>query len=202
MAVAFSYFYSIFFFQSWFHTFLVKGHGYSEGDLLLSTLPYLVAACANGCGGVASSALARRLGLKWGRRSIGLLGLGSATIFTVAVPLTQEQFWVLIFLSLLLGGITLQQPAICAVCLDIGGKYAGALTGAFNTASQVGSLVSSVVFGYLVNRYANYNAPFIPMAVLLFIGTLLWFKIDPTRELITETQGESASAARILSRVR
>jgi MFS family permease len=57
-----------------------------------------------------------------------------------------------------------------------------------NTAAQVGSVVSSVLFGYLVNRYGNYNVPFIPMAILLFVGTLLWLKIDPTRELITDAQ--------------
>ena len=105
-------------------------------------------------------------------------------MFTVAVLFTDQRVLALIFLSLLYGGITLQQPAAFAVCLDIGGEYAGAVTGAFNTASQVGSLVSSVVFGYLVDHYGNYNAPFIPMALLLFVGALLWFKIDATRELI------------------
>jgi predicted MFS family arabinose efflux permease len=60
------------------------------------------------------------------------------------------------------------------------------VTGAMNTAAQIGSLVSSVMFGYLVNRYGSYNLPFVPMAALLFAGTLLWLKIDPTRELIPE----------------
>jgi ACS family glucarate transporter-like MFS transporter len=193
LTVSFCYFYSIFFFQSWFHTFLVRGRGYTESDLLLSTLPYLVAACANACGGVATNALARKLGLRWGR-SIGLVGLGSAAIFTVAVPLTRDRLWVLIFLSLLYGGITLQQPAICAVCLDIGGQYAGATIGAFNTASQVGSLVSSVVFGYMVDRTGSYDAPFLPMAVLLAIGALLWLKIDPARQLIEATAAVSKVA--------
>jgi MFS family permease len=188
MAVAFCYFYAIFFFQSWFHTYLVKGRGFSESDLLLSTLPYLVAACANGGGGVASNALVRKMGLKWGRRSIGLVGMGSAGVFAIAVLLTKDRLSALIFLSLLYGGVTLQQPVACAVCLDIGRKHAGAVTGAFNTASQVGSLVSSVLFGYLVNRYGNYNAPFIPMAVLLLIGVLLWFKIDATHHLIQEAR--------------
>jgi hypothetical protein len=41
-----------------------------------------------------------------------------------------------------------------------------------------------VIFGYLVNSYGNYNAPFIPMAALLFIGALLWLRIDATQELI------------------
>lgn len=194
MAIAACYLYTMYFFQSWFQTFLVKGRGFSETDLLLSTLPYLVGACANACGGAAGNALVQKLGLKWGRRSVGLVGLGSAALFTVAVLFTQEKLLTLIFLSLLYGGITFQQPIVFAVGLDIAGKYAGAVTGAMNTAAQVGSLVSSVMFGYLVNRHGNYNVPFIPMAILLFVGTLLWFKIDATRELIPETHTDARIA--------
>jgi ACS family glucarate transporter-like MFS transporter len=92
----------------------------------------------------------------------------------------------LVFLSLVYGGMTFQQPVICAVCLDIGGKFAGATTGFVNSAAQGGSLVSSVAFGYLVERYASYNAPLIPMAAMLFIGALLWLWIDPTREIFAQ----------------
>ena len=184
MAMTACYVYTIYFFQSWFHTYLSKGRGYSENDLLLSAIPYLVGACANGLGGVASDALVRRLGLKWGRRSVGIIGLGSAALFAVAVVLTEHRLLALIFLSLLYGGVTFQQPNVFAVCMDIGGKHAGAVTGAMNTAGNVGSLVSSVAFGYLVTSFGNYNAPFIPMAVLLLVGGLLWLRIDPTREVI------------------
>ncbi len=199
MATAACYLYTMYFFQSWFQTFLVKGRGFSETDLLLSTLPYLVGAAANASGGAVSNSLVRRFGLKWGRRSVGLVGLGSAALFTVAILFTQEKLLTLIFLSLLYGGITFQQPIVFAVGLDIGGKYAGAVTGSMNTAAQLGSLVSSVMFGYLVNRYGSYNLPFIPMAALLLVGALLWFKIDPTRELITEAQADSGAARVSLS---
>ena len=82
LGTAFCYVYVYTFFQTWFHTFLVKGRGFSEGGLLLSALPYAIAACANLAGGAASDALVRRLGAKWGRRSLGLVGLGSACLFT------------------------------------------------------------------------------------------------------------------------
>ena len=85
---AFCYVYVYTFFQTWFHTFLIRGRGFTEGSLLLSALPYTVAACANLAGGAASDALVRRLGPKWGRRSLGIAGLGSACLFTVAAMLT------------------------------------------------------------------------------------------------------------------
>ena len=182
------YVYVYSFFQSWFHTYLVKARGYSESDLLLSSLPYIVGGCANCFGGIASNALVRRIGLEWGRRAIGLVGLGSAALFTVAVLLTKDRFLALIFLSLVYGGITFQQPGVFAVCLDIGGEYAGAVTGIMNTSSQIGAFVSSVLFGYLVSHFGNYDAPFIPMAVLLAVGALLWFKVDATQKLIPGMQ--------------
>src|ERR1017187_1165295 len=52
LAVAFCYVYTLYFFQSWFHTYLVKARGYSENDLLLSSLPFLVVAGANFGGGL------------------------------------------------------------------------------------------------------------------------------------------------------
>jgi predicted MFS family arabinose efflux permease len=188
MTVALCYVYTFYFFQSWFHTYLVKARGYSENDLLLSSLPFFVAACANCAGGLASNTLVKRVGLKWGRCSIGVVCLGISALCTVAVMFTHGQLAAMILLSVIYAGITLQQPIMFAVCLDIGGAYAGAMVGAMNTASQIGSLVSSLIFGYLVDRYGSYNLPFIPMAALLFIGAWLWLKVDPREQLVRGAQ--------------
>jgi len=113
----------------------------------------------------------------------------------------------LVFLSLAYGGILFQQPTLCALCLDVGRKNAGAVFGFMNTAANAASALSSVVFGYLVGYFGNYNTPFIPMVALLSLGALLWWQVDPTRELFPEkllTDGQSgfaaaAGAARITS---
>ncbi len=195
MVVAFCYVYTLYFFQSWFHTYLVKGRGYSENGLLLSSLPFLVGAAANLSGGLASNVLVRRLGLKWGRRSIGVAGLGIAAVCVVAVMYTGQWLAVLVLLSLAYGGVTFQQPTMFAVCLDIGGEYAGAMVGSMNTAGQLGAFVSSLAFGYLVDRFGSYNVPFIPMAALLAIGAWLWLKVDPAEQLVVDERRASLSAA-------
>jgi hypothetical protein len=134
------YVYTYYFFQSWFHTYLVKAHGYSENDLVLSSLPFVVGACANFGGGFASNTAVKKLGLAWGRRSIGLAGLTIAGPCAAAVMFAHQRIEVLILLSLVFGGITFQQPTMFAVCLDIGGESAGAVVGAMNTAGQIVSL--------------------------------------------------------------
>jgi len=152
----------------------------------MSSLPFVVAAAANLAGGLASNALVKRFGLTWGRRSIGLVGLAIAAPCTLGVIFVHQWLGALILLSLAYGGITFQQPTVFAVCLDIGGEYAGAVVGAMNTAAQIGSLTSSLAFGYLVSRFGNYNLPFIPMAALSVLGFFLWLKLDAGELLIPE----------------
>ena len=189
LGLAFCYVYVYNFFQTWFHTFLVRGRGFSEATLLLSALPFVIAACANLTGGAASDALVRRLGAKRGRRVIGATALTAAAAFTVAAMLTHHQLLTVVFLALTYGAITFQQSGVFGVCLDIGGPRAGAMVGLMNTIAQVGGLAGSVLYGYIVDRTGSYDAPFIPMTVLLFIGAVLWVKVDASRELSGEPHG-------------
>jgi len=183
MGTALCYVYVYNFFQTWFHTFLVKGRDFTEESLLLSALPYVVAACANLGGGVVSDALAKRMGVRKGRRALGVSALTAAGLLTIAVMLTRQQILTVILLSLVYGAITFQQSSVFGVCLDIGKKHAGAMVGLMNTSSQVGGLLGSVAYGYIVERFHSYDAPFAPMAGLLFLGALLWLKIDASTDL-------------------
>jgi len=184
LVLAGCYIYTYNFFQSWFHTYLVKAHGYSEHDLLLSSLPFLVGGVCNLTGGLASNIAVRKLGLTWGRRSIGLLGISVSILALVAALFTHDRIAVLILLSLVYGGITFQQPTVFAVCLDIGSEYTGEVIGAMNTASQVGAFASSVAFGYIVDRFGSYNLPLYPMTALLAIAFWMWFKVNAGQQLI------------------
>jgi predicted MFS family arabinose efflux permease len=185
-AIGASYVYVIGFFQSWLQTYLVRGRGYTEAALVLSSLPYAVGACANGLGGFVSDSLVRRFGLRTGRRMLGVAGLSAAAIFMAATIVTTNAVWALIFLSLSYAGILAQQPNLCAVTLDIGRKHAGAVFGFMNTASNLASAVSSIAFGYLVGYFGNYSAPFIPMVASLCLGAWLWLKVDPAEDVFAE----------------
>jgi MFS family permease len=191
MAIAACYVYVLTFFQSWFQTYLVKGRGYAEVDLMLSSLPYLVGAAGNVLGGICSDWWTRLFGLKAGRRLVGAVGLGAAALAVVGTILAKNNSLALVFLCLVYGGLTFQQPNIGAVCLDIGGRHCGAILGFVNMSANAAGALSSVVFGYLVAHFGNYTAPLVPMVGTLCLGAALWLTIDPTRELFP-----TASAAR------
>src|ERR1700752_87497 len=194
LLAGFCYVFALYFFISWLHTFLVKGRGFSEAALLLSIGPGLLGAVGNVAGGFVSDALVRRLGLKWGRRWVGLIGLTIASLITIATILTTGRLATLLFLGLVYGGITSQQTVIATVALDIGKQYVGGVMGMFNTMCTLGGFVLSVSFGYFVAWFGSYDLALIPVACALAVAALAWIRIDATEELIPEGHGELIAA--------
>lgn len=175
-----------FFYLTWMYVFLAKGRGFTSGELMaLSWLPFVFGAVANLIGGFTSDWLVRRIGLKWGRRLLGVGGLGLATIFLTATIFTEAKVPTILFLALAYGASDFALPVAWAVCLDVGSSNVGVVTGAMNMAAQIGSFLTTVLFGYIVVwSGGNYNAPLIPIAIMSFVGTLSWLMIDPTKPLV------------------
>jgi MFS family permease len=173
---------------SWLHTYLQRGRGFTENEMKLwSTLPFIVGACGNLTGGLLSDLLCKRYGLKIGRRVIGSAGLALSGLFMLATSQTGNKEVAVICLALGYGCMDCMLPVSWAVCMDVGKKYAGAVSGSMNMAGQIGSFLSSVLFGYMVTWMGDYNRPLIPLASMLLVSAYLFTRIDPTRQLVPET---------------
>lgn len=183
MSIAFAYAYSYYFFLFWLPTYMVRARGFTEGETKLSALPFVFGAIANLTGGFARDAAGRRWGLKWGARVVGIAGLVTASLSVFAAFSSVNNYVALAWLALCYGGITFQQPAVFATCVEIGKRYAGAVTGCMNTAFAVGGLFSSLIFGYLVQSTGSYDGVLLSMAGVLILGAALWFRIDTTETL-------------------
>jgi len=190
LAMYHTYCWGAYFFLSWLHTFLAKGRGFSDEELArYSWLPFVFGGLANLAGGVASDYLVKKWGLKWGRRAVGGFGLSFAAGFTIAAALIHHKIACVVLLSFAFGASDFMLPVSWAVCLDVGRRHAGAISGAMNTAGQVGAFLSSVAFGYLVRTFNSYDAPLLVMGSAVFISALLFFYVDPTRELLPAEAG-------------
>jgi len=183
-----TYCWGSYFYLSWLHTYLQKGRGLTEGEMaVFSTLPFVVGACGNLFGGWLSDRLVKQRGVKFGRRIVGTAGLALSAAFMFGAAMTTDKWMAVTFLTLGYGAMDCMLPVSWAVCLDVGRKYAGTVSGTMNMAGQVGSFSSSVAFGYLVTYFGSYNAPLFPMAALLFISALFFSRIDPAEQLVSET---------------
>lgn len=196
MALTFAYVYSMSFYQTWLHTYLAKGRGFGEGDLALSALPYGFGAFANLLGGLSCDWLLQRVGLRWSRSAVGVAGLVLSAAGLMSTIFVRGHLPIILCLSLAYAGITFQQPAVFSACLDIGGSRGGAVSGFMNTAGQLGGAISSAMFGLLVTRTGSYNAPLVPMTILLCLGACLWMLVNVTRPImLTPTHSSDPLAA-------
>jgi MFS transporter, ACS family, glucarate transporter len=179
-----TYCWGSYFYLSWLHTFLVKGRGMSQDQMKsLSALPFLVGFCGNLLGGFLSDHLSRRFGLKIGRRTVGAAGLALSGVCMLTTAYTADPVNSVILLALGYGAMDCMLPVSWAVCLDVGKRYAGALSGSMNMAGQLGSFGSSIAFGYLVDYFHSYDLPLKLFSIMLFISAFLFTRIDPTQEL-------------------
>jgi len=192
LLMALTYGYGSYFFIAWLHTYLVRARNFSERDLLLSTLPFIFGGCANLASGVTSDLLLKRFGLKAARRRVGIIGLSSGSLFALLAAFTSSKVGTLLLLCFSFAGISFNQSMTFPICLDVARKSPGSMAGAMNMAAQVGSFLSGVVFGYVVNISGSFDRPLILMALVLASGALLWLKIDPEQELVLEDGRESA----------
>ena len=194
MALTFGYVYTGTFFQVWLHTYLVRGRGFTEDLLYLSALPYIFGAAGNLLGGFSCDWLTTRVGVVWSRRMVGVTGMLVAASFLLLSMFVSTPIAIALCLSFAYSGITFQQPAVFTACLDIGGARGGIVTGFMNTAGQVGGAVSSAVFGYVVKAYGSYNAPLVPMTVLLLLSLGLWFRVDVGQRIVDAAEEQTEAS--------
>lgn len=88
------------------------------------------------------------------------------------------------FLAIGFGIMDCMLPCAWAMCLDVGGRHAGAVSGAMNSAGQLGGFVCTAGFGYLVKWTGRYDVPMTVIAVMVLISSGLFFLIDATRPLV------------------
>jgi ACS family glucarate transporter-like MFS transporter len=180
-----TYCWGSYFFVSWLHNFLVRGRAFTKAEIQdWAPLPFIFGGIATICGGLLSDYLVKKIGLKWGRRVVGATGLSASALFMLLTMLTHHKIASVVLLSFAYAGSDFMLPVAWAVCLDVGRKYAGAVTGSMNMAGQAGSFLSSVAFGYLITAFGTYDAVLPPMAGMLVLSAVLFLSIDPTRDLV------------------
>jgi ACS family glucarate transporter-like MFS transporter len=189
-----SYRYGIYFFQFWMPTYLVNGRGYSETALLLTTWLFAGGAIANVTGGWASDTLVKKLGLKTARRIVPFAGLVVSALSLTLTIFVAGKYYLLVLLSLSYCGITFAQAPSWAVCMDVGVRFAGTVSGARNTASQLGATISSIVFGYMVRSTGSYNTALIPIVGMIAVCAMFCLRIDATEQLFPESIPETLPA--------
>jgi len=78
----------------------------------------------------------------------------------------------------------LVMPPAWNTCMDVGGKFAGTLSGSMNMMGNFAGGVAPVVIGYVLKQTGNdFTITVYISATAYFIGALCWLGIDSTKPL-------------------
>jgi len=133
-----------------------------------------------------SDTLQRRWGARIGRRVPGLVGLPLAACAVVGAINTATPVLAAVLFGCAACLAALGVAAGWALCLDIGGRHVGVVSGGMNMFGNLGGAVSPVVIGLCLKQWDSWNAPLYTVAVFYLVAAACWLGIDPHRPINSE----------------
>jgi MFS family permease len=183
-AMYFGAIYGWYFYLTWLPTYLLRARGFDLTAVgWLAALPLLGIATGSLLGGLLADALTRRFGARVGLRLPGIVGLPAAAI-AIAVAVGAEDGRTSAFaLAAAAALAALGVAPAWSVCLAIGGRHAGVVSGAMNTFGNLGGVMSPIVVGWCLTLWGSWEAPLYTVAVLYGFAALCWLGVDATEPL-------------------
>ncbi|MBM3813515.1 MAG: MFS transporter [Acidimicrobiia bacterium] len=198
-----------YFYITWLPTYLKEVRGLQEADVATyAILPLLLGGLGSLFCGLISAPLARVTGsVKLARRLLGSAGFfGAGSLLIVSVN-TENALMAMIFMGMASFCNDLVMPGSWGACMDVGGKYAGTLSGSMNMMGNMAGFVAPWLGGYILEdpvgtvnaafgwmgvqwgeqalsaAGSNWNVFLYLMAGVYLLGTLCWPLIDPVKPL-------------------
>ena len=177
-----------YFFITWLPTYLGSPEGRNlptNKVALYAIFPLLFGGFGSLFCGLISAPVARMLGsVGRARKTLATLGFFGAGMMLILHIHTQDVLFAMIFMGMASFCNDLVMPGAWGTCMDVGGKYAGTLSGSMNMMGNMAGFVAPPLGGYILRETNNdWNTFLYVMAGVYLIGTLCWPFINPTKPL-------------------
>lgn len=183
----FFYAFGSWFFFTWFPEYMKQGRGFEAGELKYAVaIPFLMSMAGNIAGGHLTDHLTRRFGIAIGRKALGTGCLAASALCMALAAAVPGKAAVFVLLSLCFGIFDLMLPSAWALCIDLGGRFAGSVSGAMNTFGNLGGFCCSLMFGYLLRETGDYNLPLYLIGATLLVSAALFAFINPSKPLVND----------------
>jgi MFS family permease len=178
--------YPWYFYITWLPTYLQEFRGLDpKAASRLAIFPLLFGGFGSLFCGFVSSHVARWTGsVRFTRRLLASLGFFGAGLMIILSIQIKDPLLAMIAMGLASFSNDLVMPGAWGACMDVGGKYAGTLSGSMNMMGNMAGFVAPTAAGYIL-RYTggDWNMNLYVMAGVYLLGTLTWPFIDPVTPL-------------------
>ena len=202
--------YGWYFYVTWLPTYLRETRGLNISDNALmawletvlnhsfapdTSRKILVAALAGiplffgGIGCLVTGALTPRITRAIGsvattRRLLALFGFTGASVLLVSSFYIGDPLLAMLSMGLASFCNDVTMPGSWSTCMDVGGKYAGTVSGSMNMMGAFGGMAAPFVIGWLLDETGrNWSITFWISGAVYFLGGLCWLLIDPVTPL-------------------
>jgi len=176
-----------YFFIAWMPVYLQEGKHFSENEMKMTTFYLFVTGIIVALStGIMGDWLVKKRGLRFGRRLFGIFAQGGMCLALLVTAVATDNLVVTV--SLIIGHLFFAANGIVSfsTCVDIGGDNAGTVAGIMNFFGQTGAFFLAVSFGKIADLTHSFDVTLYVLVVVLFVGSLLWLFVDPTRPLISK----------------
>ncbi len=194
LALTFSYFtygYVAYIFFSWFFLYLVNVRGLNlKTSAYYSMLPFFAMTVGSLIGGAISDVTTRRMGRRFGRVGIAVIGMSLAAVFLAFGSHAHSAGLASVVLAGGAGSLYLSQSSFWSTTADVGGHFAGSVSGIMNMGNQIGGAITASLTPLIASRF-GWNASFGVAAVLCALGAIAWLMVDPRRSLLVSQEEDA-----------
>ena len=186
--------YGWYFYITWLPTYIQEARGQTmEQSAFLAGMPLFFGGLGSLVCGYLLTYLDRKMGgSRQSRRFMGVLGCASAGALLIVSVYLSDPVWAMVAMGLASFSNDLAMPPSWAACMDVGGKYAGSLSGSMNMAGNIAGFVSPTMVAYiLLWTGRNWIITFYVSAAIYFIGAVCWLFIDSVTPLDRADAGEN-----------
>jgi sugar phosphate permease len=181
--------YGFWFYLTWLPTYIKEQFGMTGADRYLAALlaapPLFLAGISCWLTGWLTPRLVKRFGgVARVRRSLGASGCALACLMLLLSARLKHPALAMAAMGCSCFGNDMAMPGSWAGCMDLGGRFAGTLSGLMNTWGCLGGLLAPWTIPYVLHAAGNDWAVVIQViAGSYFIGALSWLGIDPVTPL-------------------
>jgi MFS family permease len=114
------------------------------------------------------------------RRIFAVSGFTGASVLLVSSFYIRDPLLAMFAMGLASFSNDLTMPGSWSTCMDVGGKFAGTLSGSMNMMGSIGAAVAPLVIGLILDASGrNWALTFWLSGIIYFLGGLCWLRLDP-----------------------
>jgi sugar phosphate permease len=179
--------YGWYFYITWLPTYLREArHLTLAKSAILGGLPLFMGGLGNPVAVFCTKYLVRQNGdLGKTRRIMAYIGFAGASAFVALSTTMNSAVLAVCCMAAASFFNDLTMPGTWATCIDVGGRYAGTVSGTMNMCGNLGGALCPVAIGFILSlSHNNWNLAFYLSAAVYFMGIFCWMYLDPVTPFV------------------